>query len=111
MKNFKKAEKSQVPCLLRQQRFTPLLVRSRDGGRDPESQLLGKLPGSLLSFQKPVPHSLGRVHFRTWPPGFSPLVEGGQVAVVPSTAAPWKEEGRPLHKLFATMSRLIFQIG
>lgn len=43
---IKKGEKSQAPCLRKQQRFTPLLVRSRDGGRDPESQLLWKLLGS-----------------------------------------------------------------
>lgn len=42
-------------------------------------------------------------HTWTWPPGFPPPVEGGQVAAVPSAAAPWKEEGKPLHQVSATL--------
>ena len=45
---FQEEEKSQAPRLLRQQRFTPLLVRSRNGGRYPESQLLWKPRGSAV---------------------------------------------------------------
>lgn len=99
MKNFKKGEKSQVPCFLRQQRFTPLLVRSRDGGRDPESQLLGKLPGSLLSFQKPC-GTQTHLNMATW----IPSSRGGRPACSGSIhCCSLKEDGRPLHKMLATL--------
>lgn len=42
-------------------------------------------------------------HTWTWPPGLPPLMEGGQVAVVPPAAAPWKEEGCLLHGVSATL--------
>lgn len=48
IKIFQEEEKSQAPRLLRRQRFTPFVVRSRNGGRDPESQLLWKPRGSAV---------------------------------------------------------------
>lgn len=79
IKKKKKEENSRAPRLLRQQRFTPLVVRSRDGGRDPESQLLGKPPGAPV-----ISEALLCTHIWAGPPGFPPPVEGGQVTVAPS---------------------------
>lgn len=42
-------------------------------------------------------------HTWTWPPGLPPLMEGGQVTVVPPAATPWKEEGRLFHGVLATL--------